>query len=166
MARTKNPHEAAVKSWATRRKSQPRVVAREGPTQMRNDWRSAPTLARRLEEEGGFTYHVVSKRSPTEGFIVSIHPERSQGIDVAKLTPDMLRQYVKENRDLLKERGNYFGAWRDGNRVYLDVSTVVRSKSEAIRLGKEHDQIGIYDIKTGETVIVDENAKSGGAADG
>ena len=59
-----------------------------------------------------------------------------------------------------------FGAWKDEGRVYLDVSTVVKSKAEAIRLGREHDQIGVYDISKGETAIVDKNAKSGGAADG
>jgi len=161
MARTKDPHAAAIKSWATRRAAQ--QGGGSDASASRTDWlRSAPSLAERLQKEGGFTYSVISKRSPKEGFVVSAHPEREQVMDASKLRPDMLRQYVKENRDLLTKPGNYLGGWLDGDKVYLDVSTVVESKQEAVRLGKEHDQIGVYDIKAGETVIV----KSKGAEDG
>lgn len=163
--------EAAAhrKAWDTRGRRQ--AGGGSSVTQQRGDYlrdddsgRSARSLLEAVRAKGGFTYGVVSHRSPRDGFVLSLHPERSESHDVATLTPVKLREYMKRNRDLLKQKGNFFGAWKDGDKVYLDVSTVTKDRNEATRLALAHDQIAFYDLGKGESVDVNRAATSGGAA--
>lgn len=99
---------------------------------------------------GGFTYSVVGRDRPTSGYALSPYPERSQAIDTKQLTADRIRRYRDANWSLLSKPNHYIGAWRerdgDVDRVWLDVSIVVRDRHEAEILGKEHNQIAMWDL--------------------
>ncbi len=125
--------------------------------------------------DGGFTYSPVSDDSPAEGFALSVHKDRERVAPAAKVTAKAIWEYVDENWDLLKEDGNFIGAWHNpsDDQVYLDVSTVVGSRQDAERLGREHGQLAYFDLKAGQSVPIDAkeddheaSAASGGTAEG
>ena len=116
------------------------------------------------QPDGGFTYQPFSDQEPTEGFAVSIFPERSFATDVASLKFSDLVGYVVRNRDLLKHGENYLGAWHDPDthKVFLDISQVTSSRHIATRLALAHDQVAYFDLKTKKSFTVNRGAHSGG----
>ena len=65
------------------------------------------------QPDGGFTYQPLAHDSLTEGYALSIHPERSAAFDASSLKLKDLTKYVAKNKDLLKDKDNYIGAWHD-----------------------------------------------------
>ena len=123
-------------------------------------------LQRVAEPDGGFTYQPFSDLEPTEGFALSIHPERSFATDASRLKFNDLVKYVMKNRDLLSDKENFLGAWHDpdSHKVFLDISRVVKDRSRATHLARQHDQIAYFDLKTKQSVTVNKHATSGGVA--
>jgi hypothetical protein len=105
---------------------------------------------------GGFTYSTVSHKSPSKGFAFSPYPKRSKVIDTKAMTPAVMRQYISDNQDLLSKRGHFLGAWReqaDGvDRIWLDVSVVAPTKTQAMQLGRQYNQIAAWDLAGGKEV--------------
>lgn len=122
-------------------------------------------LDRVLQPDGGFTYQPTTKDSPTEGFAVSIYPDRSFAKPAKDLKMEDLTAYVIKNQDVFSKADHYIGAWHDPNTgiAYLDVSVVKHSAAEARSLGSTHDQLAYFDLKEGKSVEISRDAKSGGA---
>jgi hypothetical protein len=106
--------------------------------------------------DGGFTYHAVTGEQPTTGFALSLHPDREAIMDDSQATVVALAQYAAKNWDLLKESGNFMGGWHnpDDGKVYLDVSTVVKTAEEADRLAREAKQIAYFDLVKGQSIKI------------
>jgi len=107
------------------------------------------------QADGGFTYHAVTGAQPSTGYALSLHKDRERVIPNAKdLTLDDLVDYTYQNRDLLEQDSNYLGGWHNPNdgKAYLDVSTVVPSRDDAERLGREHHQLAYFDLEKGQSV--------------
>jgi hypothetical protein len=106
--------------------------------------------------DGGFTYHAVTGDQPTTGFALSLHPDREAIMDDSQATVVALAQYAAKNWDLLKESGNFMGGWHnpDDGKVYLDVSTVVKTAEEADRLAREAKQIAYFDLVKGQSIKI------------
>lgn len=121
-------------------------------------------LMKRIRESGGFTYDPRGEADVSEGYALSLFPERSFAKDLKDLTLNDLTDYVIKNADLLSQKGLMLGGWVDGGKVYIDVSQVEKDKDRAIELALAKDQIGIYDLKKGETIIINRAATSGGVA--
>lgn len=118
-------------------------------------------LAAKLKKDGGFTFSLYGKpKSPKTGFALSIHKNTE-----AVVKGDMddheaataLRDYARTHRTALKAKNTYIGGWHnpEDGQVYLDVSTVVKSRDEAIRLGRANNQLAIYDLGKGETITIE-----------
>lgn len=118
------------------------------------------------EPDGGFTYSPSTNSEPSSGYALSIYPDRSFAKDAKALTREDLVKYVVKNKDLLSQKENYFGAWHDpaSNKVFLDVSMVTQDKQKAHDLALKHDQIAYFDLSTFQSVTVNADATSGGAA--
>lgn len=95
--------------------------------------------------DAGFTVDA-SGRDVTSGYAVSVHPDASQMFD--HVTSLDLIDYVIRNYDLLILPGRVFGGWRNPSSgyVYLDVSVVTHDLEEAMALGRDHEQLAIYDF--------------------
>lgn len=112
-------------------------------------------MASRVREAGGFTF-VPSQRKYRElgqgGYSVSPYPERSE--TYRRVSKDSIKKFIRDNGDLLSKPGHAVGAWRDpkSGKVFLDVTIVTRSRDEAVRLGRKHDQIAVFDFKRGRTI--------------
>lgn len=114
----------------------------------------ATTVLDKLAETGGFS---VNPRVPegwvTEGFAVSVNPERTRVID-GQVDSMMLLTYVNDNWDMFRQDGKVFGGWLDTEtgKTYLDVVTIVDSKEEALDLAVHHGELAIYDITNGQEI--------------
>lgn len=117
--------------------------------------KKASNLAERVQEpDGGFTVNPRNGKDVNTGFAVAIYPERSKEIPHEIVNKDTIHQYVSDNKDLLRQDGNMVGGWHDpdsGN-VWLDVSRVTGNKQEAIDLAKQHNQIAIFDLGSGNSI--------------
>jgi hypothetical protein len=87
----------------------------------------------------------------TDNYAVSIYPERSEilpsGTDF-----DTLEQFMLKNEDLLNNAENSIGAWVNGGKLYLDIVATIPDEAQAIELGKQHNQIAIWDLKNGKEI--------------
>jgi len=114
------------------------------------------TLVKDIQRPGGgFTVHPMNGQIPTTGFAVSVYESRGVTIPAKDLTPTVIVQFMKANREVVEQDGNYLGAWHnpENGLVYLDISRVLPSRAAAERLGREHDQLAIFDFSGGGKVI-------------
>jgi hypothetical protein len=51
--------------------------------------------------------------------------------------------------------GIYFGAWVDGDTLYLDVSLNIQDREVAIAYGHANHQKAIYDVNNGKSIYLD-----------
>lgn len=109
--------------------------------------RRADRLAKAGKAAGGFT-HPATKR----GFAFSASPENEQ--IVADLTADAIRRYTKVHAAALAKPNAKLGAWYDGEKWYLDVSTVLPDKESALSAAGRAGQRAIYDLAKGESINV------------
>ena len=96
--------------------------------------------------DGGFTFRNAPGDGPTSGYMVSTNPESERVIPTATLTPQAVRDYINEFGGTLNSSDKYIGGWDDGGNFYLDISTHVQDKEEAIELAKQYNQLAIWDI--------------------
>jgi hypothetical protein len=103
--------------------------------------------------DGGFTVDPRTGADVTGGYAVSVHP--AEGTVLATVTPGDLITYVVSHADALALPGSVFGGWKDpaDGRVYLDVSTLVTDRSEALTLARVNDQLAVFDFSTGQSVV-------------
>jgi hypothetical protein len=111
--------------------------------------------ARLHNEENGSTFTVDGvNRNGTKAASVSIFPERTKIVE-GELTKEDIDGYVKENSDIYAGNGDVLavGTWRNNktNKNYLDVSAVL-PKKEATRLGKDYNQISVWDLEKGREI--------------
>lgn len=115
----------------------------------------AESLHQRLRTpDGGFTVDVRTGKDVTTGFAVATHEDRSVDIPANEIKGSHLQSFVDKNQDLFADERNKFGAWHDPDtgQVWLDVSTVVTDRGEAIELGKKHNQISIFHLDDFEVI--------------
>lgn len=120
------------------------------------------TLPALLASDGGFTVAVGDGTHPTRGYAVSCYPDRERRLPLASLgnAESLLSEldaYVSSNADLLRQPGCYFGGWYspDDRCLYLDVSRVLPDRADALALARQHHQLAVYDLASGETIAVE-----------
>ena len=98
----------------------------------------------------GFTFRVEGEGIdvPTEGYVVSVTPLIGLGEDVDVRA---IILYTMKNREVEvcgRKHKTYMGGWYDEQEqeFVLDVSIVVDTKEEAMKIAKEANQKAIYDL--------------------
>lgn len=114
-------------------------------------------LATRLADaltvaDGGFSVDSAG-RDVTSGYAVSTRPECERTY-TGTVAADDLQDYANEHAADLSAPGAVFGGWRDPDTgtAYLDVSTVVSNRREALTLARVHDQVAVFDLDHGESI--------------
>lgn len=105
-----------------------------------------------IKRNGGISLSSENK-IPTSGFMVSLMGTEMQlamdtrGIEDAV---DFMHRHCPKDK--------YFGAWVDGDTLYLDRSINIQDREVAIAFGKANEQIAIYDVEKGESIrLTDES---------
>lgn len=108
------------------------------------------TARHNLLHNGGFSVKPATGAAPKSGYMVSIpgHTQIVHGdVDEAHLA-----KYAADHADVLQHPGAHIGGWMNEGKTYLDVSHRYDKKSEAIKAGKAHNQIAIWDVKKGAEI--------------
>ena len=79
------------------------------------------------------------------GYMVSLYGHEETH-SVYSLTIDDIRTYIFANFYPLRKSRHFFGMWRNLDKVYLDVSVYVPTFEDAVRLGRENNQLAIFDL--------------------
>jgi hypothetical protein len=94
-------------------------------------------LARR--NPSGFTVLTSNLEKVTKGWVVAL-----------KDTQNCFgEEGCKKAFMLAESQTGYFGGWKYNKLYYFDAVFITYDESEAIRLGIENEQIGVYNIETG-----------------
>jgi hypothetical protein len=97
------------------------------------------------DANGGVTYSVGADAQVTQGYAVSVFPDRE--VTLTNLWPDDVQRFIERNSELWANSENCLGAWRDHTGLwYLDVSKVLSDKGQALLVGQLYHQVAIYDL--------------------
>lgn len=81
------------------------------------------------EHFSGFTYNVLTDKLESEGYALSIHPERERAVPMDRLSLDDINDYAIHNADKIKDQSKFpyrFGAWtNDAGDFVMDVSMLL-----------------------------------------
>jgi hypothetical protein len=133
----------------------------------------ASDIVRFTQEWGGLSINMVDGSMPTTGYMVAKPPEFGTIVDAVDFNdpvkgPKILSDYMKRHKNDLGNGKNYLGTWLNEGKVYLDVSENIQSKSRATKIGRERNQLTIWDvanlseIDTGGTGLVKKRSQDGG----
>lgn len=123
-----------------------------------------PSMQDRLrtpEDEGGggFTYDPAIADYPTQGIAVG-RPGYSEIMtaDAFFSDPDRARQFIRGFVEKMRNdpdtADSVVGGWydRDNDEIVLDRVDIIEDREEAIRLGRERNEQGVFDLATGEYI--------------
>lgn len=108
----------------------------------------------------GATVHLETGEQPTTGYMIGAGAP-TKWINAAEDTPEArsalakaIKQYKKDNAELLKDPKNFLGTWwdKENGQISLDVSIRETDKAAAIKLGQERNERAIYDLAKGESI--------------
>ena len=109
-------------------------------------------LFEQIKANGGISLDA-NGNAPKTGFMVSLMGTEMQlamdtrGIEDAV---DFMHRHCPKDK--------YFGAWVDGDTLYLDQSVNIQDREVAIAFGKANEQIAIYDVEKGESIRLTDEA--------
>ncbi|MER5439708.1 hypothetical protein [Streptomyces sp. NPDC002790] len=109
------------------------------------------TLYADILASGGMTYRPGTP-APVGGYMVSVAGAERM-LPVSRFTPLALEQYITDYRSRVKVTDAlYYGAWVDGDYVYLDVSVNVQGRAEAESMGRLESQLAIFDVANADVI--------------
>ena len=106
---------------------------------------------------GGSTFNLFfGDMLGSESFAVSIYPERSVVLPGKDVPIGVLRQFIVDNLDLLRDPRVSVGSWfsTDSKASFLDISATVPGRQQAIELGRKYNQIAIFDLASMQEISV------------
>jgi len=98
-----------------------------------------------------------------EGYAVAMNFGTSATIRSDAPTDEIkgaIRSFIDDNADALKSERAHVGTWNDREgMIHLDLSEILMSRSEAVRLGAERGQEAVFDLKALEDVRIPDEAR-------
>lgn len=124
-----------------------------------NGWAAvAREIRDRIVNDGGYTWSPYEDGEPDSGYMVSLNGyEQTYRLNDFRLIGDGMVTVWASRADVqaaINVHGTWFGAWVDGDTVYLDVSEHVTDRETALRLGAERDQLAVWDVAAGKEIRV------------
>jgi hypothetical protein len=107
-----------------------------------------------MHRTGGVSYNpVYNKYNPTTGYMVSLQGyERVTGNE--NHIQHVAEGVAKSGAEVLQSINTYLGLWYHKGKYYADISMNVACLDDAIKLGKEYNQIAIFDCTKMENIIL------------
>ena len=81
-------------------------------------------------------------------YAVVVYPELSEAVPGSDLDPARVRQFIADHLTLLADPRNNVGTWFDDEDgyTYLDVSTALPDRAQALALGQQYNQRSVFDL--------------------
>lgn len=112
------------------------------------------TLVAQLQEpDGGFTFHARTFAVPTEGYAVSVYPDRAVQLLPGEVTRQALIDFATPAM-LDQDVDVYVGGWNDpeSGAVFLDFSLVVPTQEEAMAIAQTLGERAIYHLNSNHSI--------------
>ena len=104
-------------------------------------------------QNGGATFNLSTGTSPTSGYAVSLKGGSHTPIDESRQSIEQtIKEFISIHGLELSMPENNIGGWVDDGWLYLDVSIVMDNLSDAILMGKIHEQKAIFNIDDGHSI--------------
>ena len=111
------------------------------------------SLLDRILRDGGatITARTLTPITPKRGYAVGATTDTAIRLPITTTDTDLARALF-----LIWYRfgTRHLGAWVDGDTIHLDPTTIVRSKRDALRIGRENRQMAIYNLATHQTITI------------
>lgn len=91
---------------------------------------------------------------------VSLFPDLGDMIPANEFTETHIAGFVDAHREIFEDPRVAVGTWLEGGMVYLDVTALVPDREQAISLGKQYNQIGIFDLGKVEYIHIGGNGNA------
>ncbi len=100
---------------------------------------------------GGCTFNFRTHKFEWRGYALSPYPYAEAKRQLTELNIQFM---ISEHYALLKKPNHMLGIWynADDEEWYYDVTIVVQSERQALRLSKLHKQIAYFDLKNGKEI--------------
>lgn len=121
----------------------------------RGGW--AGFVRQQIAASGGFSVHRTTGVSPAKGYMVAVDNKDSELALIGDdLNSTVMRRFLERNRDRLKDPMMYLGGWfnTETGEIVLDISERLDDLDLAMEVGKKRKQTAIYDLNTGQEVLV------------
>jgi hypothetical protein len=109
-------------------------------------------MPRILDNPQGFSVSPGGRR-PWSGYMVAMQG-RTTLVNPAAVTSVVIADHIKQNADVYSDPDTHIGAWHHEGKIYLEPAQHVRDFGQACRLGKERDQIAIWDLRKNSVVFL------------
>lgn len=104
-------------------------------------------------QNGGATFNLSTGTSPTTGYAVSLKGGSKTPIDNTRQSIEQtIKEFISIHGLELSIPENHIGGWVDDGWLYLDVSIIMDNLSDAILMGKIHEQKAIFNINDGHSI--------------
>jgi hypothetical protein len=104
-------------------------------------------------ENGGATFNISTGTSPTSGYAVSLKGGSKTPINESRQSIEQtIKEFISIHGLELSIPENNIGGWVDDGWLYLDVSIIMDNLSDAILMGKIHEQKAIFNINDGHSI--------------
>lgn len=104
-------------------------------------------------QNGGATFNISTGTSPTTGYAVSLKGGSKTPIDESRQSIEQtIKEFISIHGLELSIPENHIGGWVDDGWLYLDVSIIMDNLSDAILMGKIHEQKAIFNINDGHSI--------------
>jgi hypothetical protein len=105
-----------------------------------------------IQNSGGFSLDS-QNNAPHSGYMVSVYGAERVIENYSSLDEARVNQECDSYR--AANPSHYFGAWLDGDKLYLDNSVNIADIEVAIAFGRANKQLAIYDVNNGESIYLD-----------
>jgi len=114
----------------------------------------AGLLLKQIDLKDGYSYQPIDKTNPIKGFSVSVAREAEESYPEGEVTKQHIIDFITKNADRFSDESLHAGAWRDGGKIYFDLSRVMKTQEEAEKVAIENDQLAVFDLANVATVYV------------
>ena len=110
---------------------------------------------------GGFSVSLAGV-SPTSGYMTAISDKTEKKLPIENVSKNDIMKYANKNYAGLQAKDAYLGGWTSRDKktgqvyAYLDVSINFQDRAETVRVGRQANQLGIYDVKNQYTIMLND----------
>ena len=114
----------------------------------------------KIMDEGGCTISV-SGSDPSAGYAFSEYKQYEESIPIDEFSSQHVKRFRVKHEKLLAHPDHYIGGWfnKDNGEVYLDISTVLPERREAMARARGDGQTAIWDLGKLEEIRVEEDSR-------
>ena len=103
---------------------------------------------------GGLTIKPFQNEKPETGYMVALEGFELK-VPVSEFFTGVVADYIGEHaQKLMSNSALCLGTWVNEGIVYLDLSENIASRDKALELGRERNQLAIFNLETFEEVVV------------